>query len=290
MKQLAMMFFIILVKLSFNARASDVASAPIGFCQEAKDSETRLKNIDCRLSLCGLGVQGAVGCQTCHKWQGEWKIWRWTLKKPSKKKSYEINQKAHIAQMKEVISNIEISLREKVEQIRKIMAKMKAEEDNIGEKDSFLSYFLENSQDDLTILDQLVPILEEKLRLQQIISEEIAQDKSCLVCIDSLPTVLFFPCRHLVTCETCSPRIDKCPQCDAIVMKGEDNRVFIAELKDEQKNCSYCEGEVKNRADMIGPKCHHLEICQACCREMGKECPVMNCRVEDNALLQVYYP
>ncbi|KAJ2940948.1 hypothetical protein O0L34_g10210 [Tuta absoluta] len=36
---------------------------------------------------------------------------------------------------------------------------------------------------------------------------------ACRVCMDSAMDTLFLPCRHVVCCDTCAPRCEKCPLC-----------------------------------------------------------------------------
>lgn len=40
----------------------------------------------------------------------------------------------------------------------------------------------------------------------------------CVICLDSVPNVLFLPCRHLKCCSTCSVSTDNCPVCRAKIV------------------------------------------------------------------------
>ena len=39
----------------------------------------------------------------------------------------------------------------------------------------------------------------------------------CLVCSDNPATVLFKPCLHMVTCETCAHVMKKCVECRSVI-------------------------------------------------------------------------
>ncbi len=52
-----------------------------------------------------------------------------------------------------------------------------------------------------------VPILEKESK------------RTCCVCLDNDFSVMFEPCHHLIVCETCSKKIDKCPSCRKSIIK-----------------------------------------------------------------------
>ena len=41
----------------------------------------------------------------------------------------------------------------------------------------------------------------------------VTNSEKCSICISDDRTVLFLPCRHLVTCKKCSERVSRCPIC-----------------------------------------------------------------------------
>ena len=67
------------------------------------------------------------------------------------------------------------------------------------------------TNDDCT-LSQSLSVLEEieKLKRQ---NEELKSNLTCKVCLDAPVGDVFFPCRHLVCCVSCSPSLSKCPLC-----------------------------------------------------------------------------
>ena len=38
-------------------------------------------------------------------------------------------------------------------------------------------------------------------------------DVRCTICLDKARCIVYFPCRHFVTCELCAPCIADCPIC-----------------------------------------------------------------------------
>ena len=45
-----------------------------------------------------------------------------------------------------------------------------------------------------------------------------AGTRECVVCLGAPPAVVFMPCKHLVTCAVCSPKIvDICPLCRSAI-------------------------------------------------------------------------
>lgn len=60
---------------------------------------------------------------------------------------------------------------------------------------------------------------EYKLRNKPLITQNISQiensvDKHlCKICFNSELSILFIPCMHIITCETCSLQIQNCPIC-----------------------------------------------------------------------------
>jgi len=47
--------------------------------------------------------------------------------------------------------------------------------------------------------------------------QSLEEDQQCIVCSELAKTVLFLPCRHLCTCESCSSQLSLCPICRAVI-------------------------------------------------------------------------
>lgn len=44
-----------------------------------------------------------------------------------------------------------------------------------------------------------------------------ADEKDCAICLERKKNVLFLPCKHVCSCEMCSPNLKSCPICDVEV-------------------------------------------------------------------------
>ncbi|PIK44270.1 apoptosis inhibitor 2 [Apostichopus japonicus] len=53
--------------------------------------------------------------------------------------------------------------------------------------------------------------------------EKLREKNLCKICLDNDVEVLFFPCKHLVTCADCATRIDTCPICRTEI----DDKVYV---------------------------------------------------------------
>merc|ERR1712217_855428 len=45
--------------------------------------------------------------------------------------------------------------------------------------------------------------------------QTLEEERVCVVCSEWEKTMLFLPCRHLCTCETCAAQLSQCPICRA---------------------------------------------------------------------------
>ncbi|XP_043927023.1 baculoviral IAP repeat-containing protein 8-like [Protopterus annectens] len=52
--------------------------------------------------------------------------------------------------------------------------------------------------------------VQEKLRRLQ-------EEKLCKICMDKNICIVFIPCGHLVTCQSCAAAIEKCPICCCVI-------------------------------------------------------------------------
>ncbi|KAJ8390096.1 hypothetical protein AAFF_G00111100 [Aldrovandia affinis] len=48
---------------------------------------------------------------------------------------------------------------------------------------------------------------------------KLQREKQCKVCMDKDIAIVFIPCGHLVTCESCSVSLNKCPICCALIIQ-----------------------------------------------------------------------
>ena len=60
--------------------------------------------------------------------------------------------------------------------------------------------------------------IRESLRISQtLIENELeareARQKQCVICLDTQRTVLLMPCKHLVCCDGCAMKVNRCPIC-----------------------------------------------------------------------------
>ena len=52
--------------------------------------------------------------------------------------------------------------------------------------------------------------------------EAQVRSPECSVCLDKASAVVFMPCRHLVACGGCAPKLKRCPACRADVAERLD--------------------------------------------------------------------
>ena len=50
-------------------------------------------------------------------------------------------------------------------------------------------------------------------------NEELRELYTCKICLDEKVCITFVPCGHLVTCQTCSPKLRKCPLCRTFIRR-----------------------------------------------------------------------
>ena len=55
--------------------------------------------------------------------------------------------------------------------------------------------------------------LPKKVNLQLVQEENIPKGMECIMCLSQGRKVLFWPCNHLCSCETCLTKLTKCPIC-----------------------------------------------------------------------------
>ncbi|XP_023258653.1 baculoviral IAP repeat-containing protein 8-like [Seriola lalandi dorsalis] len=48
---------------------------------------------------------------------------------------------------------------------------------------------------------------------------KLQREKQCKICMDKDISIVFIPCGHLVTCETCSKKLVKCPICCGAILQ-----------------------------------------------------------------------
>ena len=46
-----------------------------------------------------------------------------------------------------------------------------------------------------------------------IYTEEIPEDKLCIICCEEEKSVVFLPCGHVSVCVSCSAQFETCPNC-----------------------------------------------------------------------------
>ncbi|MEE6496962.1 hypothetical protein FKM82_002546 [Ascaphus truei] len=56
--------------------------------------------------------------------------------------------------------------------------------------------------------------VEEQLR-------QLQEEKICKVCMDNVVSIVFIPCGHLVACTECAEAMNKCPICNAIILRRQ---------------------------------------------------------------------
>ncbi|XP_028968353.1 E3 ubiquitin-protein ligase MIB1 [Galendromus occidentalis] len=78
----------------------------------------------------------------------------------------------------------------------------------------------------------------------------------CMLCSERPPCTMFLPCTHIVSCESCSPRIKKCLSCQAPVQQ----RIKIEE-------CAVCTDKL---ASVQFSPCNHVLACEDCAKLMKK--------------------
>lgn len=59
--------------------------------------------------------------------------------------------------------------------------------------------------------------MQERIRQLEQEKEKIRESRLCKICLDKEVSVLFFPCKHLICCQACAPRLAKCPMCRKII-------------------------------------------------------------------------
>ncbi|CCV02523.1 Apoptosis inhibitor IAP [Armadillidium vulgare iridescent virus] len=57
--------------------------------------------------------------------------------------------------------------------------------------------------------------------------QEASDEVRCKVCLHNKISILFKNCKHLVTCERCSAKVDKCPVCKDQIKKEDREKIFF---------------------------------------------------------------
>jgi hypothetical protein len=67
----------------------------------------------------------------------------------------------------------------------------------------------------LSIMENDTPMLKKTKTDKDIQCQQFGKENEiCVVCLENHSTILFKPCRHLVTCSTCAAQMVKCPSCN----------------------------------------------------------------------------
>ena len=130
------------------------------------------------------------------------------------------------------------------------------------------------------------------------------RDRRCVVCIDALAEMVFFPCTHIKTCYTCSLALASCPWCreekqttfritlmplvEKIRTKYSTQqdipvRLLITELEQLKSSvlCRTCGIEVRNTIYM---SCGYILHCEQCA-EKDKIAKIIKCRLCSRVVL-----
>ena len=71
-------------------------------------------------------------------------------------------------------------------------------------------FYSVKKKDKIIIVDSVEEIT---LDLSNIKIHTYEDSKECIICMDSLKQIVFGPCGHFYTCETCSSKVKLCPIC-----------------------------------------------------------------------------
>ncbi|UJR29788.1 hypothetical protein I4U23_017334 [Adineta vaga] len=89
----------------------------------------------------------------------------------------------------------------------------------------------------------------------------------CLICSDNKREIIFHPCLHIVTCQSCAKRMKKCLLCKENI-----------QTKTKIEQCQICS---KRKATIVYKSCNHLIVCQECF-DLNKSCSI--CEISMNEL------
>ena len=73
----------------------------------------------------------------------------------------------------------------------------------------------------IVIVDETVPVDLSKVKVHT--DEDLNE---CVICMDAEKDIVFMPCGHLYTCETCSSKVTKCPMCRQVITNRIKRSLF----------------------------------------------------------------
>ena len=77
--------------------------------------------------------------------------------------------------------------------------------------------FLKQSM--ITVNDEDVSISDDKVMIRKLQDKlkQLTKTKMCILCGVELYTIVFVPCRHMITCNTCATTVVYCPDCGEFI-------------------------------------------------------------------------
>jgi hypothetical protein len=101
--------------------------------------------------------------------------------------------------------------------------------------------------------------------------------QECIICLDLIADIIYFPCHHLCVCHKCNQKINyqKCSLC-----RSEITSIF--HLKNSFQNCFVCNQKI---SDHIFDICKHVCLCQDC-KKNNLNCPI--CFQKNNSLKKIW--
>lgn len=109
----------------------------------------------------------------------------------------------------------------------KMMASRNPDMSDTSDEEEYISNQEETSDEDLTDTDESIIVLEKEviiIKQPDVPQDKITSDESmvCKICLENEKRILFQPCKHLVTCVTCSRKLVNCPMCRQVIARKEE--------------------------------------------------------------------
>lgn len=109
------------------------------------------------------------------------------------------------------ISSIEVANGVDQDQIKIGLWPLVSKEDKCNMTFEFIT---ENQATDLILSDEIMPTSRDDAEKE---IQELEDLLRCKVCLDCDACIVFFPCRHMVTCEYCEGFLQSCPVCRSVI-------------------------------------------------------------------------
>ena len=100
-----------------------------------------------------------------------------------------------------------------LEERNSLKAALRQSEAKVAElKDQLSSALLPVSLDSLSVPE--LAELEQRAELyRQKVRQVMGEKQKCSICMEKDSCIIFYPCKHALTCETCSEAVSICPMC-----------------------------------------------------------------------------